>query len=463
MTKNAHKNMLYTGDCLYVMNGINSDSIDLIYLDPPFNSKRMYEAPVGSKAAGISFNDMWTWKDVDTEYLDQLIEEYPFMVQFIQTVGIIHGDGMKAYLTYMAQRIVVMKRILKPTGSFYLHCDPTASHYLKIICDRMFGKNNFKSEIIWKRSNPKNDSKGLGNNNDRILWYVMSKKYTWNKQYGPYEDAYIKKSYRYKDTDGRLFRPGPLDAKSLAGGGYEYEWNGRYHLWRLPKHKMQQLHDAKGIYYSSKGLANRKLYLDEAKGVPLQAIWNDIAYVKGNEDLGYPTQKPLALMHRIIKASSNEGDVVLDPFCGGATTCVAAQQLNRTSLGIDISEKSPRFLIERLQEDGGLLNNFGHTSQYPKRTDIKTEKKSKNVKETLFKEQKGKCKGCNEDFGIKNFEIDHIIPRDKNGPDCIENYQLLCGHCNRVKGNRPMAFLTMRINRINDDMNFKVSFDSGFE
>ncbi len=148
MTKNAHKNMLYTGDCLYVMNGINSDSIDLIYLDPPFNSKRMYEAPVGSKAAGISFNDMWTWKDVDTEYLDQLIEEYPFMVQFIQTVGIIHGDGMKAYLTYMAQRIVVMKRILKPTGSFYLHCDPTASHYLKIICDRMFGKNNFKSEII---------------------------------------------------------------------------------------------------------------------------------------------------------------------------------------------------------------------------------------------------------------------------------------------------------------------------
>ncbi len=226
---------------------------------------------------------------------------------------------------------------------------------------------------------------------------------------------------------------------------------------------MQQLHDAKGIYYSSKGLANRKLYLDEAKGVPLQAIWNDIAYVKGNEDLGYPTQKPLALMHRIIKASSNEGDVVLDPFCGGATTCVAAQQLNRTSLGIDISEKSPRFLIERLQEDGGLLNNFGHTSQYPKRTDIKTEKKSKNVKETLFKEQKGKCKGCNEDFGIKNFEIDHIIPRDKNGPDCIENYQLLCGHCNRVKGNRPMAFLTMRINRINDDMNFKVSFDSGFE
>lgn len=226
---------------------------------------------------------------------------------------------------------------------------------------------------------------------------------------------------------------------------------------------MKELHDNNRIYYSSKGLANRKLYLDEAKGVPLQATWDDIMYVKGDEDLGYPTQKPLALMHRIIKQSSEEGDIILDPFCGGATTCVAAQQLNRNFIGIDISEKSPKFLIDRLQQDGGLFNDFGHSSQFPKRTDVKIVKKSGNVKEALYKKQKGKCNGCNEDFGIKNFEIDHIIPRDKNGPDCIENYQLLCGHCNRVKGNRPMAYLTMRIKKVNEAMNFKVSFDSGFE
>ena len=262
---------------------------------------------------------------------------------------------------------IEMKRVLKSSGTIYLHCDPVASHYLKIIMDRLFGKSNFRSDIIWKRSQPKNDSKGFGNNNDRILMYTKSKKYTFNKTYASYDDAYIKKQYKYVEEDtGRLYRPGPLDAKGLQGGGYEFEWNGRLHLWRLPEESMKKLDKEGKIHYSSKGLANKKLYLDEAKGVPVQSLWDDIKFVKGNEDTGYPTQKPLELLRRIIETSSHEGDVVLDPFCGCATACVASQQLNRKWIGIDISESSPQIVASRIESDAGIFTDFIHIDQNSK-------------------------------------------------------------------------------------------------
>jgi DNA modification methylase len=460
-------NTLYTADCLYTLHGLENETIDLIYLDPPFNSNKNFSAPIGSVAAGTSFEDMWTWKDVDKEYLGEMINDYPFMVNVIQAIDVMHSKSMKAYITYMGQRLIEMKRVLKPSGTIYLHCDPVASHYLKIIMDRLFGKSNFRSDIIWKRSQPKNDSKSFGNNNDRILMYTKSNKFTFNKTYSSYDHEYIKKQYKHVEKNsGRLYRPGPLDAHGLQGGGYEYEWNGREHLWRLPKKSMEKLHNEGKIHYSSKGLANKKLYLDEAKGVPVQSLWDDIKFVKGKEDTGYPTQKPLELLRRIIKTSSNEGDIVLDPFCGCATACVASQQLNRKWIGIDISEVSPQIVASRIQSDAGIFTDFIHLDcikdpkKYPKRESLKKLNKA-NSKNDLYKQQKGICKGCEVYFDSRHLEVDHIIPKSKNGPDAYENYQLLCGHCNKVKGNRPMAFLKMRLNKINERLKFQVSFGEG--
>ena len=176
-------NTLYTNDNLFILNGMNSNLVDLIYLDPPFNSKRTYSAPIGSKAAGTSFKDMWTWQDVDEAYLDTLADKYPSLTKFIASIGGLHSKAMMAYLTYMAQRIIEMHRVLKDTGSIYLHCDPTASHYLKILLDEIFGRNNFRNEIVWcykRPSAPK--QKQLPRLHDIIFWYSKSKEWIFNKE-----------------------------------------------------------------------------------------------------------------------------------------------------------------------------------------------------------------------------------------------------------------------------------------
>ena len=168
-------NTLYTADCLYVLHGMEDESVDLIYLDPPFNSNKNFSAPIGSEAAGTSFEDMWTWKDVDKEFLEEMINDYPFMVNLIQTIDVMHSKSMKAYITYMAQRLIEMKRVLKSTGTIYLHCDPIASHYLKIIMDRLFGKSNFRSDIIWKRS--KNPLNFHQNQAEKALFFIRRMKF----------------------------------------------------------------------------------------------------------------------------------------------------------------------------------------------------------------------------------------------------------------------------------------------
>ena len=396
------RNTLYTNDNLYVLSGLNSETVDLIYLDPPFNSKRTYSAPVGSKAAGASFKDMWTWKDVDEYYLDSLAAHSPALTRFIASAGEIHGKPMMAYLTYMSQRIVEMHRILKETGSLYLHCDSTANHYLKILLDFVFGKNNFRNEIVWYYKKWASVRKDFVRSHDTILRYTKSQEYTHNQLYNPRAESTLRR----------------FGSKKIMSG-------------------------AKDDY----GKRIPSITLDEdSVGVKMSDVWEiPIIAPSSKERTGYPTQKPLALLKRVILASSNEGDIVMDPFCGCATTCVAAQQLGRQWIGIDIEKQAVKVLVQRLSDDAGLFKDFVATNQVPKRNDLKIVLPSLSVKERLYKQQEGKCNACGQDFESRNLETDHIIPKSKGGGDYYENYQLLCGSCNRIKGDRPMEYLRLKI------------------
>lgn len=394
----SFQNTLYTNDNLFVLSGLNSDLVDLIYLDPPFNSKRTYSAPVGSKAAGVSFKDMWTWKDVDEHYLETLAEKYPVLAKYIAHIGFIHSKAMMSYLTYMAQRMIEMQRVLKPTGSLYLHCDPTAGHYLKLLLDVIFGKNNFRNEIVWCYRGAGYPKRDFGKRHDVLFRYSKTREYVFNLDEVREEYADATRE-RFKHYIGNKRRTGDFGIQSLhPRGKHPDDW------WTIQP-----------IAPSSK------------------------------ERTGYPTQKPLALLSRIIRASSNEDDIVLDPFCGCATTCVAAQQLDRKWIGIDIEKQAAHILVKRLSDDAGLFKDFVATDRIPKRTDLKVEKITQSVKERLFRQQEGRCNACGVEFDWRNLEIDHIIPKTKGGGDYFENYQLLCGSCNRTKGNRPMEYLRLKI------------------
>ena len=402
-------NTLFTGDNLYIMNGMNSDSVDLIYLDPPFNSKRTYSAPIGSAAAGASFKDMWTWQDVDEQHLESLFDEYPDLVNYIRTVSGTHSKPMMAYTTYMAQRIIQMKRILKDTGSIYLHCDPTASHYLKVIMDSIFGYNNFRNEVIWYYRRWSSVSGQFQKMHDIIFWYSNSDDYTFTKPLQEYSNPdYIETTVRGV-VDGKLVR----------------------------------LKDETGNYIQRD---------KENKGVMMHDVWTDINFLgpTSKERTGYPTQKPLALLKRIITASTNEGDVVFDPFCGCATAMVAAQQEHRQWIGIDIEEEAASLVVQRLSDDALIFSNFTHRTTPPQRTDIKQEPPSPSIKASLYKEQKKLCNGCKNEYLLKDLEIDHIVPKSRGGGDYQENYQLLCGNCNRIKSDNPMEYLLSKIRKFEE-------------
>jgi len=416
MSKHTFRNTLYTNDNLYVLSGTNSESVDLIYLDPPFNTKRTYSAPVGSKAAGVSFKDMWTWKDVDEYYLDTLADQFPALAKYIASVGAVHSKPMMAYLTYMAQRIVEMHRILKGTGSLYLHCDPTAGHYLKLLLDSVFGKNHFRNEIVWCYTGGTDAKKTWQKKHDSLYFYTKTDNYLLNPCYVPFNERTIKR-FNKTDADGRKYKINQLK-------------NGRI----------------------------TKTYMKE-DGKLAPDYWNiPIVNITSKEGTGYPTQKPLALLKRIVLASSNVGDIVMDPFCGCATTCVAAQQLQRKWIGIDIEKQAVKVLTDRLSDDAGLFKDFTATDQIPKRSDLKEVLPSQSVKQRLYKQQNGKCNACGREFEIWDFEIDHIIPKSKGGGDYCENYQLLCGSCNKIKGDRPMEYLRLKIETRERMMKNKIFF-----
>ncbi len=358
------QNGLFYGDNLDILREhIPNESVDLVYLDPPFNSSRNYnvlfrdEAGKYSEAQIEAFEDTWHWThETERTYRELVIESSTRVSELMAALRSLVGTSeMGAYLVMMAARLVELHRVLRPTGSLYLHCDPTASHYLKIVMDSVFGPTNFRNEIIWKRTSSHNDARrSFGDVSDTLLYYAKSNAAAFHVQYRPYDESYIRDFYRHVDGRGRRYRlsdlrsPNPRPNLTYDYKGYKPHPNG----WAVSREKMQQL-DAEGRLYFPKKAEGRiqlKRYLDEMSGMPVGNVWEDILPVQAQaaERLGYPTQKPLALLDRIIQASSNPGDVVLDPFCGCGTALVAAQKLGRRWIGIDITHLSIALMKYRL-------------------------------------------------------------------------------------------------------------------
>ena len=373
------------------MRGMNSDCVDLIYADPPFNSNRNYEAPIGSDAAGAAFKDMWTLNDVDVYEHGELADRNPGAYAVIEAARQTHGKGMMAYCIFMAIRLMEMHRILKHAGSIYLHCDPTAGAYLKLLIDSVFGVNNFRNEIIWCYTGPSNTKKWFPRKHDTIWWYAKSDASPF------YHDA-VRVSYTKLNTQQGKGIGGDLNPDNI------------------------------------------KSYMDKGK-IP-ESWWSKFSPVGRlkKERTGYPTQKPLALLERIIKASSNEGDMVFDPFCGCATSLVAADRLQRQWAGIDLSPLAVKLVNERIIKDRGpLFSGAIALDEPPIRTDLGDIPNYRTHRHRLYGEQEGVCVGCDTHFPFRVMDVDHILPRSRGGTDHMDNLQLLCSGCNRSKGNKTRA------------------------
>ena len=457
MKQNWKNRTMWTGDNLPVLRGMNSGCVDLIYLDPPFNSNRNYSAPIGSKAAGAAFKDTWTLDDVDVAWHGEIAEQNPAVYAVIGAAGEAHGSGMKSYLIMMAVRLLEMERILKSTGSIYLHCDPTASAYLRLLCDAVFGHENYLNEISWTRSVPKNDYiQGAVNwprMRDVLVHYRASRQYVgFNQPLLPLSRESADRHYRKVDLKtGRRYQLTSLTAPGAGTRGHpQYEFMGVTRFWRYSKEKMLELMEAGRVVQAVSGRVPRyKRYLDESKGVAIGDSWTDINPVQGQakERTGYPTQKPLKLLDRIIKASSNEGDMVLDPFAGCATACVAAERLDRQWVGIDISKKAADLVQVRIRKEIDLFHNFKpiRRSDIPRRTDLGKLPSYRTHKHLLFGKQEGYCAGCKVSFQFRNLTVDHVTPQSQGGTDHMDNLQLLCGACNSMKGTGTQAELIVKL------------------
>lgn len=368
---------LYYGDNLPVMQKyLLDESVDLIYLDPPFNSQRDYNVSMrdreGRESASqvIAFTDTWFWSRQTQEMYESLLVKAPNarVSKIIEAMYLVHGPNwIMAYLVMMAPRLMEMHRILKPTGSFYLHCDVTAAAYLKLVLDAVFGTENFRNEIVWRRTSAHNDARRkFGVVDDRIFYYTKSDKFTFNVQYTFYDETYVEKNYRHYDDTGRRYRLSDLRSPSKRPNltydykGYQLHPNG----WAVSLERMQQL-DAEGrLHFPTRknGRIALKRYLDEMQGMKLTSSWDDIKPIgaRAKERTGYPTQKPLALLERIIRVSSNPGDVVLDPFAGCGTAMVAAQKLGRRWIGIDIAYLGINMLSFRLGDNFNLRSGLDY-------------------------------------------------------------------------------------------------------
>ncbi len=509
---------LFIADNLNLLRALDNESIDLICIDPPFAKNQTFTGSLrpplsgaerqqeldtlagwgirgqrDAEAAGIEwpdadntgrFSDIWRWEDdVHEDWVTRIENDFPALAKVIDTTRTAHDEETAAYLTYMAIRIIEMHRVLKPTGGMYLHCDTTASHYLKLTMDAILGVANFKNEIVWKRSSAHSDAKACGRTHDIILAYAKDgSTFTWNKQYQSYDDKYVKSHYRYKTDKGRLYRTDNLTATSLRGGGYDYEWNGVRRIWRRPIESMQALHDEGRIRYTRNGVAEYIRYLDEMPGVPLQDVWADLPPInsQAKERTGYPTQKPVALAERIIKASSNPGDVVLDCFAGCAYVPVAAERNGRQWIACDISPRALTVLRRQFakfnyavdgtqQTETPLLNPEANIitrgpGELPERTDEDPVESQdiKELPERKFKvpasiipeaemlerllELSGYTAWCcgyanrMPDGTVvrttRNFHLDHIDPKSKDGSNDIQNRAPLCPYHNTRKNNR---------------------------
>ena len=411
-TANFRNRTLYHGDNLPVLRGMNSGSVHLIATDPPFNKGKDFHATPDSLAAGAKFQDRWKWDDdVEGEWVDQITDDWPHVMNVINGSKESYGEDMGAFLCFMAVRLLEMRRVLRDDGSIYLHCDPTASHYLKELMDAIFGKKNFRNEIIWHYGlGAFNATRHYPRKHDILLFYSKTGTYSFNVQRGEVTPQ-MRAKYSHVDDDGRR---------------YMMSYGKRYYL---------------------KG------------GKPFDTVW-DLPSLSpsDSERAGYPTQKPVALYERIIKASSNEGDVVLDPFAGCATTPIAAERLGRQWVGMDIWDGAVDVVRQRMEDSRQLLTDIPtihYETEPPKRTDgggeaapfiQVTERYAEpegprmsraEMYEHLLAQYGRRCQGCDRTFDDPRYlELDHNTPRRDGGLNHVTNRVLLCGPCNRLKAHR---------------------------
>ncbi len=429
---NFQNRALYHGDNLDVLRGMNSGTVHLIATDPPFNKGRDFHATPDSLAAGARFQDRWNWEDdVEGEWVDQITDDWPKVMNVINGSRQSYGDDMGAFLCFMGVRLLEMRRVLRDDGSIYLHCDHTASHYLKELMDAVFGKKRFQNEIVWCYEDVGGKAtKYFKRKHDVILGYRKTNKWTFNIQRKSLSESTIKRYSKYFDDKGQI-------------------------TYRNLKESNP------GVFRKLKGIPDDldRVWLDINEGAPLNDWWSDISPIKKgfSESTGYPTQKPLALYERIIKSSSNAGDIVLDPFCGCATTPIAAERLGRQWVGIDIWNKAHEVVRQRMEDNRQLLTDIPvirYETEPPQRTDDGqeavpflqvTERHAepegpkmtrKQMYEFLLKQYGSRCQGCDRTFDDSRYlELDHNTPRSDGGLNHISNRILLCGPCNRAKSN----------------------------
>ena len=434
MTKNSasFNRTLFLEDNLPVLRGLDSDSIDLIATDPPFN--KGVGAFEGTTKAGINveFKDVWTWDDVQTEWLEKLEKKHPRLFNMIHYANQSAGDDMGAFICWMGVRVLEMHRVLKDTGSIYLHCDPTASHYLKAMLDAIFGRKNFRNEIVWHYNKWTNTASYFQRNHDTIFWYAKSRHVSFNKQY-------VEPTRRQIELRRAGYNTGRQGGRKILRV-YDRE--------KAADQIRKADEEGRAVYYVDEPL----------KGAPVPDVWN-IPALNGQakERTGYPTQKPLALYERMIKASSNPGDIVLDPFAGCATTCVAAEQLGRQWIGIDIREEAGGMIRERLEREVSANMAWDAIvctpTTAPERTDdgepaapdliLESPKRNarkipvQEARRLLIERDGQRCQGCGWQPEYADYlQVDHKRPKTLKGKDDMTNYALLCDPCNRKKSNK---------------------------
>ena len=442
-------------DNLHVMRGVDSESVDLIATDPPFNTKRVFNAPLGSKAAGQRFSDRWVWDGITTAWYRLYSDGHQAVKEVIEAAATIEGgsvdydsrtirtkgrkNSIAAYLCWMAPRLIEMRRILRPTGSLYLHCDDAADAYLRLLLDAIFGRSAFRNAITWKRTGGNNATGNrCGRNTDTILFYAMPNA-VWNDDVRHALSEKELKRYR-RDADGRLYKCDPLTAPE----GKPETWRGAHSKtgWRHTLARREQMLADGLIVMKRDGtprLDGRKRYLDESGGgQKLQALWADIGRVPNTaaERTGWATQKPLALYDRIIRASSNPGDLVFDPFAGCSTTPLAAEDAGRRWMGCDVDGKAGEVLLERWAKRDGEPVIRG---TIPRRTDIPRVSKGER-RAALYERQNGRCANpyCDSTaLREVDLEVDHELPKSRGGSNDLANLLGLCSNCNRRKSKKP--------------------------
>ena len=535
---NVPDRTFFEGDNLAILQGINSESIDLIATDPPFNKRRNMSGRAGK------WPDQWYWADTHThtsdcppdcnlravprEWLDEIralgeiaagqkgaparrdAARYNGLVAVIETARLAHDDGIAAFLCFLSVRLLECRRILKPTGSIYLHCDHSANAYIHMAMDAIFGKDNFRNEIVWLRRQDRHNlgRQQMGRAHDTIFWYAKSQAARYNIQYTPYSDEYIKSAYNKFDDRGQ-YRT--LPCTNETGGNKHYEFRGITRAWRFAPERMAELYQNDMLVQATPTSPFQyKKYLDPNEGVKIQDVWTDVAGARGREHTGWPTQKPLSLMQRIIAASSNPGDVVLDPFAGCATTLVACenmgQGLRRRWIGIDraamakvhvlnrlldTDSKNPAVIVAKIDDnnDDGVYDEAefqkalaanrwamrletappprtdagetapGFATPYRPTTKPETTFTYDEMLELYFARWLYQCAGCgkqaptypNGKVDTGDFQLDHLTPRDLNNPDTdqLDNRCALCAKCNRKKSNR-LTLTGLQVQNVKD-------------